>query len=151
MKNRATLRIILSFLFSLSFTFNYYEQENGETRIANWKDDKAAAFSLNFDDSMPSHVDNAIPILKERGLTGTFFVNPGKSRHQDNEGFWQNLLSEGQEMAPHTMNHDGASSYDEAVDEIGESAKYVWDVYGVPHYSELHAYGIIIICQLIIF
>jgi peptidoglycan/xylan/chitin deacetylase (PgdA/CDA1 family) len=116
-------------------------QENGETRIANWKDDKAAAFSLNFDDSMPSHVDNAIPLLKERGLTGTFFVNPGKSRHQDNEGFWQNLLSEGQEMAPHTMNHDGASSYDEAVYEIGESAKYVWDVYGVPHYSELHAYA----------
>ena len=134
-------RIIIFFSFSLLFFSSSYLQENGETRIANWKDDKAAAFSLNFDDSMPSHVDNAIPLLKERGLTGTFFVNPGKSRHQDNEDFWQNLLSEGQEMAPHTMNHNGASSYDEAVYEIGESAKYVWDVYGVPHYSELHAYA----------
>jgi peptidoglycan/xylan/chitin deacetylase (PgdA/CDA1 family) len=141
MKNKSTIRIILSISHTVLFCFNIYTQENGDTRIAYWKDDKAAAFSLNFDDSMPSHVDNAIPLLKERGLTGTFFVNPGKSRHQDNEEFWQNLLNEGQEMAPHTMNHDGASSYDEAVYEIGESAKYVWDVYGVPHYSELHAYA----------
>jgi peptidoglycan/xylan/chitin deacetylase (PgdA/CDA1 family) len=120
---------------------NSFAQENGDTRIAYWKDDKAAAFSLNFDDSMPSHVENAVPLLKQRGLTGTFFVNPGKSRHQDNEEFWQNLLDEGQEMAPHTMNHNGVSSYEEAVYEIGESAKYVWDVYGVPHFSEMHAYA----------
>jgi peptidoglycan/xylan/chitin deacetylase (PgdA/CDA1 family) len=132
---------ILSITFILLFCSDICAQENGDTRVAYWKDDKVAAFSLNFDDSMPSHVDNAIPLLKERGLTGTFFVNPGKSRHRDNEEFWQNLLNEGQEMAPHTMNHDGASSYEEAVYEIGESAKYVWDVYGVPHFSELHAYA----------
>ena len=156
MNNISTIRIILSISFSLLFCCNLYTQAggtdlengrgivvdaNGDTRVANWKDDKVAAFSLNFDDSMPSHVDNAIPALKARGLTGTFFVNPGKSHFQDNEQFWQNLLNEGQEMAPHTMNHNGASSYDEAVYEIGESAKYVWDVYGVPHYTELHAYA----------
>jgi hypothetical protein len=90
---------------------------------------------------MPSHVDNAIPALNARGLTGTFFVNPGKSHHQANEEFWQNLINEGQEMAPHTMNHNGASSFEEAVYEIGQSAIYVWDVYGVPHYTELHAYA----------
>ena len=141
MINIYTTSTILSISFIFLFCSDNYSQENGNTRIAYWKDDKAAAFSLNFDDSMPSHVDNAIPLLKERGLTGTFYVNPGLSRHQDNEEFWQNLLNEGQEMAPHTMNHDGASSYDEAVYEIGESAKYVWDVYGVPHYSELNAYA----------
>jgi len=156
MNNISTIRIILSISFSLLFCCNLYTQAggtdlengrgivvdaNGDTRVANWKDDKVAAFSLNFDDSMPSHVDNAIPALKARGLTGTFFVNPEKSHFQDNEQFWQNLLNEGQEMAPHTMNHNGASSYDEAVYEIGESAKYVWDVYGVPHYTELHAYA----------
>jgi len=113
----------------------------GDTQIAKWKDDKIAAFSLNFDDSMPSHVENAVPALKARGLTGTFYVNPGKSRHRNNEQLWQNLLNEGQEMAPHTMNHKGATSYDEAVYEIGESAKYVWDLYGVPHYSELNGYA----------
>jgi len=156
MNNISTIRIILSISFSLLFCCNLYTQAggtdlengrgivvdaNGDTRVANWKDDKVAAFSLNFDDSMPSHVDNAIPALKARGLTGTFFVNPEKSHFQDNEQFWQNLLNEGQEMAPHTMNHNGASSYDEAVYEIGESAKYVWDVYGVSHYTELHAYA----------
>jgi peptidoglycan/xylan/chitin deacetylase (PgdA/CDA1 family) len=141
MKDKSTTRIILLISFSLLFLSKSYAQENGDTRIAYWKDDKAAAFSLNFDDSMPSHVENAVPLLKQRGLTGTFFVNPGLSRHQDNEEFWQNLLNEGQHMAPHTMNHDGASSYEEAVYEIGESAKYVWDVYGVPHFSELHAYA----------
>ncbi len=150
------IRIIFSISFSILFCRNIYTQAgetglenggeivldgNGDTRVANWKDDKVAAFSLNFDDSMPSHVYNAIPALTARGLTGTFFVNPGKSRHQDHEQFWQNLLNEGQEMAPHTMNHNGASSYDEAVYEIGESAKYVWDVYGVEHYTELHAYA----------
>ena len=143
MNNIYTIRIILSISFSLLFCCNIYTQAggNGDTRVANWKDDKVAAFSLNFDDSMPSHVDNAIPALNARGLTGTFFVNPGKSRHQANEKFWQNLINEGQEMAPHTMNHNGASSYEEALYEIGQSAIYVWDVYGVSHYTELHAYA----------
>jgi len=151
MNNIFTIRIILSISFSILFCSKIFTQDggtdlengggivvnaNGDTRVAQWKDDKVAAFSLNFDDSMPSHVENAIPALKERGLTGTFYVNPEKSRHKNNEQYWQNLLNEGQAMAPHTMNHNGASSYDEAVYEIGESAKYVWD-----HFAELHAYA----------
>ncbi len=51
--------------------------EPGPTRIARWKDDKACAFILMFDDSMPSHVKHVVPELTERGPTGTFYVNQG--------------------------------------------------------------------------
>jgi hypothetical protein len=115
--------------------------QNAETRVAKWKDDKEAAFSLNFDDSNTSQLDNAVPNLESRGLTGTFYVNPGKSRHQDHNAEWLDILNRGQHLAPHTMNHIGATSYEMAYYEIGASAEYCWDAYGVPYHSELLAYA----------
>jgi hypothetical protein len=115
--------------------------QNGETSVAKWKDDKDAAFSLNFDDSNTSQLDNAVPNLESRGLTGTFYVNPGKSRHQDHNAEWLDILNRGQHLAPHTMNHIGATSYEMAYYEIGAAAEYCWDAYGVPYHSELLAYA----------
>jgi hypothetical protein len=50
----------------------------GPTQVARWKDNKTGALLLQFDDGCASHVTNAIPELKKRGLVGTFYVNPGK-------------------------------------------------------------------------
>ncbi|MCY3017896.1 MAG: polysaccharide deacetylase family protein [Planctomycetota bacterium] len=79
----------------------------GATRIAQWKDDKKAAFLLMFDDNMPSHVKNVIPELKKRNFTGTFYVNPGK------KPFWtavweKDIPAAGVVLANHTMHHTGA-------------------------------------------
>ncbi len=141
MNNISTIRIILHISFSLLFCCNIYTQENGYTEVTKWKDNKEAAFCLNFDDSNTSQLDNAVPNLEARGLTGTFYVNPGKSRHQDHNAEWLGILNRGQHLAPHTMNHIGATSYEMAYYEIGASAEYCWDAYGVPYHSELFAYA----------
>lgn len=75
-----------------------------QTRVARWKSDAKAAFLLMFDDNSPSHVRNAIPELKKRGFTGTFYVCPGK------KGLWtpawqKEIPASGMVLANHTMNH----------------------------------------------
>jgi peptidoglycan-N-acetylglucosamine deacetylase len=71
-----------------------------------WPQDRAAAISLTFDDAMQTQLDNAGPILKKHGLSGTFFVITGPSsswlkRIDD----WQRLAAEGNEIGSHTVNH----------------------------------------------
>jgi len=141
MKNISTIRIILPMSFSLLFCCNIYTQVNGDTRVAEWKDNKQAAISMGFDDSSPTHLDNAIPVLEAKGLPAVFYVNPGKSYHIARNDEWLNILNRGQHLAPHTMNHRGSVSYDDAVYEIGAAAEYVWDAYGVPYHSELLSYA----------
>jgi hypothetical protein len=50
MNNIYTTSAILSITFILLFCGDIYSQEIGDTRIAYWKDDKAAVFSLSCDD-----------------------------------------------------------------------------------------------------
>lgn len=45
--------------------------------ITRWYDGRQAALSIRFDDSHPTHLSKAIPILREYGFRGTFMVNPG--------------------------------------------------------------------------
>ncbi|GEM_PF-1187943 len=99
----------------------------GNTTIATWKDNKKGAFTLRFDDSMWSHHDHAIPNLAKRGLTGSFFLNPALERYGYGINTWESLASRADlELCPHTMYHMGASDFDEADYEIGESFRIVW-------------------------
>ena len=101
--------------------------DQGNTTIASWKDNKKGAFTLRFDDSMWSHHDHAIPNLAKRGLTGSFFLNPALERYGYGISTWESLASRtGMELCPHTMYHMGASDFDEAEYEIGESFRIVW-------------------------
>jgi len=80
--------------------------QTGATRVATWKNDSTAAFLLMFDDSWPSHFQVAAPALAERGLTGTFYINPGKGEYrafsnQWEQGVWRMGLSYGN----HTWAH----------------------------------------------
>jgi len=60
-------------------------QEQPLTEITKWQDGKQACVSLTFDDSSLNQFRIAIPLLNERGLTGTFFIITGNipgSRHK---------------------------------------------------------------------
>ena len=141
MNNISTIRIILHISFSLLFCCNIYTQENGDTRVAKWKDDKQAAIAIGFDDSQGSHLDNAVPNLESRGLSASFYVNQGKNGYMNRESEWVGILNRGQHLAPHTMTHSGSTSYDDAVWEIGRSAELVWEAYNVPYHSMLLSYA----------
>ena len=71
-----------------------------------WPQDRTAAISLTFDDSMESQLDNAGPVIGNHDLRGTIFVITGPSstwrgRHRD----WQRLAAGGQEVGSHTVTH----------------------------------------------
>ncbi len=108
----------------------------GTPEVMKFKDGKLAAFSMQFDDSMGTQAEFAIPELNKRGLVGTFFVNPGRELYQQNKEVWEVVCPKfGHELANHTMNHDGAKDYEEADYELGECSRYIWKLY--PNKSKL--------------
>lgn len=118
---------LLASLMGFAFLEGNSPVSEGNTIVATWKDNKKGAFTLRFDDSMWSHHDHAIPNLVIRGLTGSFFLNPALERYGYGISTWESLASRtGMELCPHTMNHMGASDFDEAEYEIGESFRIVW-------------------------
>jgi peptidoglycan/xylan/chitin deacetylase (PgdA/CDA1 family) len=78
----------------------------GETRVAKWKGDQAAAFLLMFDDSWPSHFQVAVPALAERGMTATFYINPGKGEYKKFSDEWEHKVWRlGMVYGNHTFAH----------------------------------------------
>lgn len=99
----------------------------GDTTIAKWQSNAAGAFTMSFDDSMETHSAIAVPEVIKRDLVGTWFVNPAQPRYLDHRDVWEGLAPDNnQELANHTMTHEGALSYGQAEYEIGECAKIVW-------------------------
>lgn len=81
----------------------------GATKIMKWKDGKRAVFMLGFDDSCESHIRNAIPELKKRGMVGTFYINPGNGPYKNKQSAWEkDVPAAGMELANHTFKHNGA-------------------------------------------
>jgi hypothetical protein len=99
--------------------------QEGPVRICRWYGGKTAALSLRFDDSHPTHLTRAIPALNERGLVGTFLVNPGQSSFADHRAEWEAVVRQGHELDDHTMNHSGAQTDAEAEWEVGEAARII--------------------------
>jgi len=106
--------------------------------IARWYDGRQAALSIRFDDSHPTHLSKAIPILREYGFRGTFMVNPGgkepntrrRSDFEDHRAEWEACARQGdQEFANHSLHHRGAIGDDDAEAEIGEAAKAIWQLF----------------------
>ena len=106
--------------------------------IARWHDSRRAALSIRFDDSHPTHLSKAVPLLREYGFRGTFMVNPGghdpnsrrRSAFQDHRAEWEACAGRGdQEFANHTMHHRGAANEAEMEYEIGEAAKAIWSLF----------------------
>ncbi len=108
----------------------------GSPEVMKFKDGKPAAFTLQFDDSIHTQTDAAIPIMHERGLVGTFFINPERDEYASRREVWEVACPErGHELANHTLRHMGAADLEEADHEIGESSRHIWRLY--PHRSKL--------------
>ena len=92
-------------------------------RVCRWYDGKPAALSLRFDDSHPTHIEVAVPLLNEHDLIGTFLVNPGNDSFKKYQSVWEGeVFQRGHELADHTWNHRGAKTDAEADQQIGETA-----------------------------
>ena len=114
--------------------------------IARWHDGRPAALSIRFDDSHPSQLSKAIPILREYGFRGTFMINPGKrepdsrrrSDFEDHRAEWEACAQRGdQEFANHSAHHRGAVGDADMETEIGDAAQVIWTLF--PGKSKLMA------------
>lgn len=113
----------------------------GETKVAQWKDDKKAAFLLMFDDGWPSHWQVALPALTERQMIATFYICPDKGEFSKFESTWQeDMQAAGMVMANHTMTHQGVQDMDNAEYEIGECSRFIRVMAKVPD-TKLISYG----------
>lgn len=98
----------------------------GTTRIAQWQDDKKAAFLLMFDDGWPSHFQVALPELKKRNMIGTFYICPAKGEYVKFEQRWLKDMQEaGMVLGNHTMTHNGFQSPEDAAWEINACTEYL--------------------------
>jgi len=140
--------IIISMLFSSSCKKNKKEDDNFNPntdiaiKIAKWQGNKKAAVSLQFDDSTPGQAQLGVPALISRGITGTWYVNPGRDAFIANKNVWENIAPAGnQELANHTMHHHGANSYNDIVSEVGDAAKIIWKIRGDKDFGSFIAFN----------
>ncbi len=96
-----------------------------------WPDGCTGAVSLTFDDGIPSHLSTAIPILDERRLRATFYVNPDE-RWLAGAAAWSAVQARGHEIGNHTLSHPCSGSFrltrgkpleDMTLDEIAEEIR----------------------------
>ncbi|HCN28134.1 MAG TPA: hypothetical protein DIT64_05015 [Verrucomicrobiales bacterium] len=111
------------------------EVSGAEVRIANWPQGRTAALSIRFDDSHPTHLSKAIPILGEYGFKGTFMVNPGPKEAGSRQNYafetqlaeWAAVAERGDmELANHSAHHRGAKGDEDMDREIGSAAEAIW-------------------------
>lgn len=115
---------------------------DGDTRVAKWKDDKACAFVLMFDDSCVSHVKNVVPELQKRGYSGTFYINPGSGQYGANRQAWEkDIPGAGFELANHTMTHKGGSDNAAIAKEIVDCNAAIKAVTPSQKWPRLVSYG----------
>jgi hypothetical protein len=117
-----------------------------QARIANWPLGRSAALSICFDDSHPTHLSKAIPILREYGFKGTFMVNPGPKEPGSRQNYafetqlaeWEAVAKRGDmELANHSAHHRGAKGDQDMEREIGGAAEAIWKL--TPGKSKLTA------------
>ncbi len=101
----------------------------GITRIAQWKDDKKAAFTMEFDDGIANHLSIVIPELQKRKMVGTFYLNPAKAEQKILLDQWKKAPDTGAAvLGAHTMTHGGFKDLAGAEEEIGRSQEIVLDM-----------------------
>jgi len=110
-------------------------------KIALWPKGKKAALSLRFDDSHPTHLSKAIPILREYGFKGTFMINPDGKNGPPKNSRWRSAFKEhltewqavakrrDQEFGNHTARHSGAKNDAEMENEISDACEAIWQLF----------------------
>ncbi len=120
MQNTTTLISTVTATFCGIIAAQAQQMAIGTTSVDRWPDGKKAAFMMMFDDGCPSHVNNAIPELAKRNLTGTFYVIPNKGEYKARLAFWENEAPEIPEImfGNHSYSHKGYSSVEDADEEM---------------------------------
>lgn len=93
------------FLLLVLLPLGVWAQSVSLPTVTPWPQERAAAISLTFDDALPTHLDNAGPILKKHHLHGTFFVTTSSRAWTGRPDDWRRLAAEGNEIGSHTVNH----------------------------------------------
>ncbi len=127
-----------------------HDEKTGlSANISMWPGGRKAALSLRFDDSHPTHLSKAIPILREYGFKGTFMINPDgktgppknsrwRSAFKEHLAEWQAVAKRGdQEFGNHTARHSGAKNGKEMENEISDASDAIWELF--PDNSKLLA------------
>jgi hypothetical protein len=70
-----------------------------------WPNGGQGAVSLTFDDGLESQLKRAIPLLEERGLRGTFYLNPRGPDYAETLAPWQAVAEAGHEIGNHSLGH----------------------------------------------
>lgn len=65
--------------------------------------------SLTFDDALNEHLDNAVPILNEHGILGTFYVHLAAENFAERLAEWRDAAQYGHELGNHTIFHPADS------------------------------------------
>ena len=73
-------------------------------RVLPWNGHRAA-LTLTFDDASPSEANEALPVLDDRGVKGTFFVTTKNLEGEAAEETWARAEREGHELGNHTVDH----------------------------------------------
>ncbi len=97
-------------------------------QICKFKGDKKAAVSLTFDDGTLDHLVHALPLLKQYGFKGTFYIivnrvpQQGKpSRPLNSILTWDELklfLAEGHEIGNHSMTHRRQLTKEKSMEDV---------------------------------
>jgi hypothetical protein len=106
---KASTRIVVCGLTGLLFPSGIASAQTPQDhQITPWRHNRAAAVTLTFDDGVPSQVNDAVPLLNERGLKASFFVIPSVVPDEFN-GFdvtwdqWRQVAAFGHEIGSQTF------------------------------------------------
>jgi peptidoglycan/xylan/chitin deacetylase (PgdA/CDA1 family) len=88
--------------------------------ITKWKDNKAGAISLTFDDGYISHFTIGVTALNDRGYKGTFFIISDLAETGDGGSKalwadWRNAAGMGHEIGSHSKSHPTLTNFDPLV------------------------------------
>jgi peptidoglycan/xylan/chitin deacetylase (PgdA/CDA1 family) len=100
------LPVMLGLSFALGVPSSALTGEANSSRAGFWPGGSEGAVSLTFDDSMPSQLDNALPILDRVGFKATFYLTPEYALDWNkNIERWRQVAVEGHELGNHTDRH----------------------------------------------
>lgn len=115
---------------------------DAETQVLKWKDGKKAVFILSFDDSCQSQLNNVVPELNKRKLTGTFYLVMGGGVHAGRKKDWEAAVKSPYIVeANHTFTHKGVKSVEELETELSKNNEALYALHPERKAPRLLAWG----------
>ncbi|MCS7264194.1 MAG: polysaccharide deacetylase family protein [Armatimonadetes bacterium] len=80
-----------------------------------------SAVSLTFDDGLKSQLEIAVPMLNDRNLKATFYLNPKGTKTESDDwlqrwSIWKTVAEQGHEIGNHSLTHPCSRALGESLD-----------------------------------